>query len=85
MIRLFKRNNYSVSIIDKKWNKVFHNFNFKTLPRQGEFIFIGAQGKYYLVLNVIHNIEQLPYEKQGIFIIVEEVAIPNNENKTQTQ
>lgn len=65
---LSKFNKYSVSILNKKWEVIHPTINVKFVPRMDEMIFINEQ--YYRVIGVVHNI----LDKQGIFIIVEELG-----------
>lgn len=58
---------HSVSILNKQWHPI-KDIKVKHIPRYGEYIYLEEKNQYYVVLNVVYNINK----KQGIFIIVEE-------------
>tara|TARA_B100000927_G_scaffold283486_1_gene271279 strand:+ start:1570 stop:1812 length:243 start_codon:yes stop_codon:yes gene_type:complete len=53
---LFKK--YVITIIDEKWNIVKTKFKVKVIPRIHELFYLEENGKYYRVVNVIHNIKK---------------------------
>ena len=60
------KNKYSVSFLNSKWEVLKRNVNIFILPRRDELIFFSD--KYYIVLNVVHTIN----DSHDIFIIVDE-------------
>lgn len=60
------RRKYTTSFLDSKWNPIKRNIKLSFIPRIHEYIYYGD--KYYLVLNVVHQIK----DKHEIFIILEE-------------
>jgi hypothetical protein len=62
---MFKRK-YNTSLLDSKWNPIKRNLKLSIIPRINEYIYY--EDKYYMVLNVVHQLN----DKHDIFIIVEE-------------
>jgi hypothetical protein len=63
---MFKRQ-YTVSILDSKWNVVKNRMKFVAIPRSSEYLFF--DGLYHEVLNIVHTLDG----KQGIFVIINEI------------
>ncbi len=61
---MFKRK-YIVLILDENWSLISKS-KLQIIPRQGELIFLGDIGKYFSVLNVVHNLAS----KQDVILIV---------------
>lgn len=62
---MFKRK-YTTSLLDSKWISIKRNIKLSIIPRIHEYIYY--EDKYYIVLNVVHQIN----DKHEVFIIVEE-------------
>ena len=66
---LIFKTKYTISLIDSKWTPLKRNIKFTVLPRKDEFVYF--ESKYYVVLNVIHTLNDI----QHIFVIVEESTL----------
>jgi hypothetical protein len=64
---------YTITILNSKWIPIKSNLKVDTIPRSGEYIYLGEQ--YYEVLNVVHSIDK----NHQIFVIVSELE--NQKNK----
>jgi len=63
---------YTVSILNSKWIPLKMDLKLNVVPRSDELIFMDNQ--YYKVLNIVHMLN----EKQGIFVIINELTIQPN-------
>lgn len=70
---MFKRK-YTTSLLDSKWNSIKRNIKLAITPRIHEYIYY--EDKYYMVLNVVHQIT----DKHDVLIIVEEKDNSNSKS-----
>ncbi len=66
MFKIFR--NHTVSVLNEDWDMIIPSLSLKHIPRSGELVYIKKFEDYFIVLNVIHNIE----ENHGVFIVIKE-------------
>jgi len=60
---------YNVTIVDETWN-VLKIVSLITIPKQEEFIYFDIIGKYYKILQVVHQINK----KHKVILVVKEFS-----------
>ena len=60
-------NKHKATLLDEKWNVVKTGVKFKVIPRIHELIYLTDEGKYYRVVNIVHNVNK----GVEVFIIIE--------------
>lgn len=64
---MFKKKRY-ISLINTKWEPIKQNLKVDAIPKRDEFIYIEELGKYFLVINLVHKLNQ----RHHIFVVVSE-------------
>lgn len=71
MFKIFYKK-YKVSFLDSKWQIIKNNVELFTIPKKNEYIYLN--NKYYLVINIIHDLRRY----HDVYVVLDEV---NNELK----
>jgi len=66
VLLLMFKTKYKISILNSQWVPLKRNLKLSIIPRKDEYIYF--LGRYYVVLNVVHNITK----EHEILIVVDQ-------------